>query len=524
MIVDGLSHDDRRRRAGTRRRSPIACSGSAPSWPRARASTNSSVDKLRERIARLSGRVAAIRVGCRHRDRADRAPPAHRGRGARHARGAVGGRDRRRRRRAAARARRDRRVRARARRGHRRGDHAPGARGAAAPDRAQRGHRAVDRGGAGRRGSARARGSTRRPASTATCSTRAIIDPVMVTRSALANAASIAKNVLTTECVVTEPGERGPRPRWRARSTTPRTRSCTARRGSCATAPRRALTLQAGVDRIADAIKVTLGPMGRNVLVTDTEGRLTITNDGATIAAGIDLGAGLRAHGRAAGAPGRDVDQRDRRATARRRRPCSPRRSSATGCATSPPARIRWRCGAGSSRRSSRSSRTCATCRRCRSTTREQVAHVATISAGDPEIGELIAEAIDARRQRRRALDPGRPDDGPRARGLRGRAARAAGCISRRHRDRRQRAARPCSTTRTSCSSTRRSTLGGSARAGHEPGRADRPPAARHRDDDRGRGAADAHPEQAARQADARARCSRPSSASGARGCSRTSR
>ena len=33
-----------------------------------------------------------------------------------------------------------------------------------------------------------------------------VIDPVMVTRAALANAASIAKNVLTTECVVTEPG------------------------------------------------------------------------------------------------------------------------------------------------------------------------------------------------------------------------------------------------------------------------------------------------------------------------------
>jgi len=33
-----------------------------------------------------------------------------------------------------------------------------------------------------------------------------VIDPVMVTRSALANAASIAKNVLTTECVVIEPG------------------------------------------------------------------------------------------------------------------------------------------------------------------------------------------------------------------------------------------------------------------------------------------------------------------------------
>jgi chaperonin GroEL len=31
-----------------------------------------------------------------------------------------------------------------------------------------------------------------------------IIDPAMVTRSALQNAASIAKNILTTECIVAE--------------------------------------------------------------------------------------------------------------------------------------------------------------------------------------------------------------------------------------------------------------------------------------------------------------------------------
>jgi chaperonin GroEL len=35
-----------------------------------------------------------------------------------------------------------------------------------------------------------------------------IIDPTMVTRSALQNAASIAKNILTTEAVVAEPPEK----------------------------------------------------------------------------------------------------------------------------------------------------------------------------------------------------------------------------------------------------------------------------------------------------------------------------
>jgi chaperonin GroEL len=36
-----------------------------------------------------------------------------------------------------------------------------------------------------------------------------IIDPAMVTRSALANAASIAKNIITTEALVVETPEEG---------------------------------------------------------------------------------------------------------------------------------------------------------------------------------------------------------------------------------------------------------------------------------------------------------------------------
>ena len=37
-----------------------------------------------------------------------------------------------------------------------------------------------------------------------------VIDPTMVTRSALQNAASIAKNILTTEAIVAEPPEQTP--------------------------------------------------------------------------------------------------------------------------------------------------------------------------------------------------------------------------------------------------------------------------------------------------------------------------
>ena len=37
-----------------------------------------------------------------------------------------------------------------------------------------------------------------------------MIDPVTVTRSALANAASIAKTILTTECIVSGPAALSP--------------------------------------------------------------------------------------------------------------------------------------------------------------------------------------------------------------------------------------------------------------------------------------------------------------------------
>ena len=50
----------------------------------------------------------------------------------------------------------------------------------------------------------RARASTPRPARSSTSSQAGVIDPAMVTRSALQNAASIAKNILTTEAIVAE--------------------------------------------------------------------------------------------------------------------------------------------------------------------------------------------------------------------------------------------------------------------------------------------------------------------------------
>ncbi len=47
--------------------------------------------------------------------------------------------------------------------------------------------------------------------------------------------------------------------------------------------------LQAGVDKLADTVKITLGPKGRNVLLSRSFGSPTITNDGVTIAREIEL-------------------------------------------------------------------------------------------------------------------------------------------------------------------------------------------------------------------------------------------
>ena len=48
-------------------------------------------------------------------------------------------------------------------------------------------------------------------------------------------------------------------------------------------------SLERGVDALANAVKVTLGPKGRNVVLEKKFGAPTITNDGVTIARDIEL-------------------------------------------------------------------------------------------------------------------------------------------------------------------------------------------------------------------------------------------
>src|SRR5687768_18168372 len=48
-------------------------------------------------------------------------------------------------------------------------------------------------------------------------------------------------------------------------------------------------SLEAGVNAVANAVKVTLGPRGRYVVLDKKFGAPTITNDGVTIAREIDV-------------------------------------------------------------------------------------------------------------------------------------------------------------------------------------------------------------------------------------------
>src|SRR5574340_100768 len=48
-------------------------------------------------------------------------------------------------------------------------------------------------------------------------------------------------------------------------------------------------SLERGVNRLADVVKITLGPKGRNVVLEKKYGSPTITHDGVTVAKEIEL-------------------------------------------------------------------------------------------------------------------------------------------------------------------------------------------------------------------------------------------
>ena len=87
--------------------------------------------------------------------------------------------------------------------------------------------------------------------------------------------------------------------------------------------------LEAGVDAVANAVKVTLGPRGRYVVLDKKFGAPTITNDGVTIAREIEVEDVFENQARSSSA--RSPRRRTTLpATARQPRRCWPRRSFAT--------------------------------------------------------------------------------------------------------------------------------------------------------------------------------------------------
>ena len=136
--------------------------------------------------------------------------------------------------------------------------------------------------------------------------------------------------------------------------------------------------LESGMNQLADAVKVTLGPKGRNVVIEKKWGAPTITNDGVSIAKEIELedpaerigaelvkevakktndvaGDGTTTATVLAQAM---VKEGLRNVTAPRQQRCSPGPWCARVCATSQPARTRWSSKAASRRPSPPPSRT----------------------------------------------------------------------------------------------------------------------------------------------------------------------
>ena len=92
-----------------------------------------------------------------------------------------------------------------------------------------------------------------------------------------------------------------------------------------------------GVDVLANAVKVTLGPKGRNVVLDKSYGAPRITKDGVTVAKEIELTDRFENMGAQMvrrSPPGPAILP----ATARRPRRCSPRRSCARAPRRLPPA------------------------------------------------------------------------------------------------------------------------------------------------------------------------------------------
>jgi chaperonin GroEL len=152
-------------------------------------------------------------------------------------------------------------------------------------------------------------------------------------------------------------------------------------------------SLERGVDRLADTVKVTLGPRGRNVVIDKKWGAPTITNDGVTVAKEIELenpyenlGAQLA---KEVATKTNDVagDGTTTATVLAQAMVHLGLRSVAAGANPMDLKRGIDAAAAAVSEQLLKSAREV--------TEQKEIAHVATISAQDAKIGELIAEAFD---------------------------------------------------------------------------------------------------------------------------------
>jgi chaperonin GroEL len=150
--------------------------------------------------------------------------------------------------------------------------------------------------------------------------------------------------------------------------------------------------LERGVDALADTVKVTLGPRGRNVVIDKKFGPPTITNDGVTIAREIDLvdpyqnlGAQLA---KTVATKTNDVAG-DGTTTATVLAQAMVREGLRNVAAGANPADLKRGIDAAVEAVSAELSKVATDI-----ATEEEIAHVATISGQDAQIGALIGEAM----------------------------------------------------------------------------------------------------------------------------------
>ena len=196
----------------------------------------------------------------------------------------------------------------------------------------------------------------------------------------------------------------------------------------------------AGVEKLADAVAVTMGPTGRNVIINKSFGGPTVTKDGVTVSKEIELEDPFENMGAKLVQRSGRQDLRRSPATARRPPPCWPARSSRKARATSWPAATRWPCAAASRRPSTPPIEQLDEMAKTVSS-KEEIAQVGAISANNDRGDRRPAGRRDGKgRQGRRDHRRRRQDD----------------------RDRRSSSSRACSSTRATCrrtSSTSRPTM-----------------------------------------------------------------